>query len=393
MAEKRDYYEVLGVSKTASDQEIKSAYRKLAIKYHPDKHVNDSEADKKSAEEHFKEAAEAYEVLSDPQKRQRYDQYGHAGMSGAGGFSGGFTDMNDIFSHFGDLFESWGMGGGMGGGFSSFFGGGSRGGQRVRRGSDLRVKVVLTLEEIATGVEKKIKVRKLVECPTCHGSGSSDGAVDQCPTCHGAGHVVRSQRSIFGMMQVQEECPTCHGEGKIIRNKCSKCNGEGVVRDEEIITIKIPAGVSGGMQIPIQGKGNAAPRGGVPGDLIVLVEESEHKDLIREGNDLVYNLLLDMPTAVLGGQVKIPTLNGEAKITIAPGTQPGKVLRMRGKGLPVIDQYARQYGTGDLLINVGVYIPERLNKEEKKLIEQLQDSENIQPGTSDKKNFFKNLFG
>lgn len=392
MAEKRDYYEVLGVSKTASDQEIKSAYRKLAIKYHPDKHVNDSEADKKSAEEHFKEAAEAYEVLSDPQKRQRYDQYGHAGMGGAGGFSGGFTDMNDIFSHFGDLFESWGMGG-MNGGFSSFFGGGGRGGQRVRRGTDLRVKVVLSLEEIATGVEKKIKVRKLVECPTCHGTGSSDGAVDQCSTCHGTGRVVRSQRGIFGMMQVQEECPTCHGEGKIIRNKCSKCNGEGVVRDEEIITIKIPAGVSGGMQIPIQGKGNAAPRGGVPGDLIVLVEESEHKDLIREGNDLVYNLLLDMPTAVLGGQVKIPTLNGEAKITIAPGTQPGKVLRMRGKGLPVIDQYARQYGTGDLLINVGVYIPERLNKEEKKLIEQLQDSENIQPGTSDKKNFFKNLFG
>lgn len=243
-------------------------------------------------------------------------------------------------------------------------------------------------------MEKKIKVRKLVTCQDCHGTGSADGREgDTCQTCHGTGRVVRAQRGIFGMMQVQEECPTCHGEGKVIRNKCSHCQGEGVVRDEEIVTIKIPAGVSGGMQIPIEGKGNAAPRGGVPGDLLVLIEEEEHPNLVRDGNDLVYNLLLDMPTAILGGQVKIPTLSGDVKITITPGTQPGKVLRMRGKGLPIIDQYARQYGTGDLLINVGVYIPERLNKDEKALIEKLQDSDNIRPGNADKKNFFKNLFG
>ena len=216
---------------------------------------------------------------------------------------------------------------------------------------------------------------------------------ETCPTCKGSGRVVRSQRGIFGMMQVQEECPTCHGEGRIIKNKCPKCNGEGVVRDEEVIEINIPAGVAGGMQLTVQGKGNAAPRGGVNGDLLVLVEEEEHKDFVRDGSDLIYNLLLDMPTAVLGGQVQIPTLTGNVKITITPGTQPGKVLRMRGKGLPSIDQYGRQYGTGDLLINVGVYIPEKLSRDEKKLIEKLQDSPNIVPGSADKKNFFKNLFG
>lgn len=389
MAEKRDYYEVLGVDKNASAEDIKKAYRKKAIQYHPDKNPGDKEA-----EEKFKEAAEAYEVLSDPQKRQRYDQFGFAGMGGAGGFNGGQgMNMEDIFSQFGDLFESWGMGGG--GHFSSFFGGQrGGGGQRVRRGSDLRVRVHVTLEEIATGVDKKIKVKKLVPCQDCHGTGSADGSQgDVCPTCKGTGRIVRTQRGIFGMMQVQDECPTCHGEGRIIKNKCPKCNGEGVVRAEEVIDIHIPAGVTGGMQIPVHGKGNAAPNGGVPGDLLVLIEEEEHKDFVRDGNDLVYNLLLDMPTAILGGQVVIPTLQGEAKITITPGTQPGKVLRMRGKGLPIIDQYARQYGTGDMLINVGVYIPEHLNRDEKKMIEQLKTSENVKPGSSDRKNFFKNLFG
>ena len=387
MAEKRDYYEVLEVPKTASAEEIKKAYRKKAIQYHPDKNPGDKEA-----EEKFKEAAEAYEVLSDPQKRQRYDQFGFQGVGGAaGGYGSAGMSMDDIFAQFGDLFESWGMGGS----FSSFFGGGGGGARRrVRRGTDLRVKVRLTLEEIATGVEKKIKVRKLVPCKDCQGTGSADGKDgDTCPTCKGSGYVIRNQRGIFGMMQTQSACPTCGGEGKVIKNKCPHCGGEGVVRDEEIITIKIPAGVSGGMQIPIQGKGNAAPHGGINGDLLVLIEEEEHKDLVRDGSDLIYNLLLDMPTAVLGGQVKIPTLGGEAKITITPGTQPGKVLRMRGKGLPVIDQYARQYGTGDLLINVGVYIPEHLSKDERKLIEQLQDSPNIAPGSADKKNFFRNLFG
>ena len=266
-------------------------------------------------------------------------------------------------------------------------------GSRVQRCSDMRVKVRLTLEEIAKGCEKKIKVRKLVACGDCHGTGSQDGTTETCPTCKGSGRVIRQQRGIFGMMQVQADCDTCNGEGRIIRNKCPKCGGQGVVRDEEIITITIPAGVAGGMQLTVPGKGNAAPHGGVAGDLLVLIEEEEHKDFVRQESDLVYNLLLDMPTAVLGGQVQIPTLTGDVKITITPGTQPGKVLRMRGKGLPRIDQYGRSYGTGDLLINVGVYIPEKLNKEERKLIEQLQDSPNIAPGSADKKNFFRNLFG
>lgn len=383
MAEKRDYYEVLGVAKNASADEIKKAYRKKAIQYHPDKNPGD-----KVAEEKFKEAAEAYEVLSDPQKRQRYDQFGHAGMGGAAGFSGGGMSMEDIFSHFGDIF------GGAGFDLGDLFGGGGRSrGQRVRRGSDMRVKVRLTLEEIATGCEKKIKVRKLVQCKSCNGTGSEDGRTETCPTCKGTGRTVRQQRGIFGMMQVQAECETCHGEGQIIKNKCAKCNGEGVVRDEEIITISIPAGVAAGMQLTMQGKGNAAPHGGIAGDLLILIEEEQHKNFIRQDSDLIYNLLLDMPTAILGGQIQIPTLSGEARITITPGTQPGKVLRMRGKGLPQIDQYGRTYGTGDLLINVGVYIPEKLSKEERKLIEKLQDSPNIVPGSADKKNFFQNLFG
>ena len=385
MAEKRDYYEVLGVDKNASAEEIKKAYRKKAIQYHPDKNPGDKEA-----EETFKEAAEAYEVLSDPQKRQRYDQFGMAGMQGAGGFSGGGMSMEDIFSHFGDIF------GGAGFDLGDLFGGGGGGrnrGTRVRRGSDMRVKVHLTLEEIAAGCEKKIKVRKLVQCKDCNGTGSADGRTETCPTCKGSGRTIRQQRGIFGMMQVQTECETCNGEGTVIQNKCPKCGGQGVVRDEEIITITIPAGVAGGMQLTVPGKGNAAPYGGVNGDLLVLIEEEEHKDFIRQDSDLIYNLLLDMPTAVLGGQVQIPTLTGEAKITITPGTQPGKVLRMRGKGLPQIDQYGRNYGTGDLLINVSVYIPEKLSKDERKLIEQLQDSPNIAPGTASKKNFFQNLFG
>lgn len=372
------------MAKNATADEIKKAYRKKAIQYHPDKNPGDKEA-----EEKFKEAAEAYEVLSDPQKRARYDQYGFAGMGGAGGFSGGGMSMEDIFTHFGDIFE------GAGFDLGDFFGGGSSRsrGPRVRRGSDMRVKVRLTLEEIAKGCEKKIKVRKLVQCKDCNGTGSADGKTNTCPTCKGSGRVIRQQRGIFGMMQVQSECETCGGEGTIIKNKCPKCGGQGVIRDEEIITITIPAGVMGGMQLSVPGKGNAAPRGGVNGDLLVLIEEDEHKDFIRQDSDLIYNLLLDMPTAVLGGQVQIPTLTGDVKITITPGTQPGKVLRMRGKGLPRIDQYGRNYGVGDLLINVGVYIPEKLNKDEKKLIEQLQSSPNIVPGSADKKNFFRNLFG
>lgn len=383
---KRDYYEILEVSKNASADEIKKAYRQKAIQFHPDKNPGD-----KAAEEKFKEAAEAYEVLSDPQKKQRYDQFGHAGVGSSaagGGFGGGGMSMDDIFSAFGDIF------GGHFGGFGGFsgFGGGSRGGQRVRRGSDLRVKVKLTLAEIATGVEKKIKVRKAVMCSHCNGSGAAGGSDSvTCDTCRGTGHVTRVQQTILGRMQTTAECPTCHGEGKIIKNKCSFCNGEGVTREEEVISINIPAGVMEGMQLTVSGRGNAAPRGGVNGDLLVLVEEEQHPELIRDDNDLIYNLLVSVPVATLGGSVEVPTVDGKVKVSIAPGTQPGKVLRLRGKGLPSVNRY----GTGDLLVNVGVYIPENLNREEKQLMEKLADSINVKPNQSAAKNFFshfRNMF-
>ncbi len=383
MSTKRDYYEILEVSKSASADEIKKAYRKKAIQYHPDKNPGD-----KASEEMFKEAAEAYEVLSDDQKRARYDQYGHAGVGGAagGGFGGGSMNMDDIFSHFGDIF------GGHFGGFSGFGGGSSRGGQRVRRGSDLRVKVKLNLAEIATGVEKKIKVKKYVSCHHCNGSGAAHGSQPvTCTTCHGAGRVTTVQQTILGRMQTQSECPTCNGEGKIVKDKCAHCSGEGIIREDEVININIPAGVMEGMQLSMSGKGNAARRGGVNGDLLVLVEEEAHPELIRDENDLVYNLLLTVPMAVLGGTVEVPTVDGKVKVTIAPGTQPGKVLRLRGKGLPSVNRY----GTGDLLVNVGVYIPENLNREEKGLIEKLEKSENVKPNSAASKDFFsrfRNMF-
>jgi len=380
---KRDYYEILEVSKSASADEIKKAYRKKAIKFHPDKNPGD-----KKSEENFKEAAEAYEVLSDPEKRQRYDQFGHAGVGSAagGGFNGGNMNMDDIFSHFGDIF------GGHFGGFGGFGGQQQSRGQRVRRGSDLRVKVKLTLAEIAAGVEKKIKVKKYVSCSICSGSGASKGSSSAtCPTCNGQGRVTRVQNTILGQMQTAAECPTCGGDGKIIKEKCTHCNGEGIVREDEVITINIPAGVAEGMQLSVSGKGNAARRGGVNGDLLVLVEEEAHPELIRDENDLIYNLLLTVPMATLGGSVEVPTVEGKVKVTIAPGTQPGKVLRLRGKGLPSVNQY----GTGDLLVNIGVYIPENLNKDEKAAIEKLSKSDNVKPNATASRNFFahfRNMF-
>ena len=376
MAEKRDYYEILEVTKTATVEEIKKAYRKKAIQYHPDKNPGDKEA-----EEKFKEAAEAYDVLSNPEKRSRYDQFGHAGVSGAagnggpfGGFGGEGMSMDDIFSMFGDIFG--GRGGGFGGGFGGFSGFGGGGSQQRRyRGSDLRVKVKLTLKEISTGVEKKFKLKKYVPCDQCHGTGAEgDGGSETCPTCKGSGSVIRNQQTILGTMQTRVTCSTCGGEGKIIKNKCKKCGGDGIIYGEEVVSVKIPAG-----------KGNAGKHNGVAGDLLILVEEEPHQDLIRDENDLIYNLLLSFPTAALGGAVEIPTIDGKVKVKIDSGTQPGKVLRLRGKGLPNVNGY----GTGDLLVNISIYVPEALNKEEKSTLEKMEASDNFKPNTSVKEKIFK----
>ena len=376
--EKREYYEVLGVSKSADATEIKKAYRKLALKYHPDKNPGDKEA-----EEKFKEAAEAYDVLSNEEKKRRYDQFGHAGVGGAGqgGFGGGMS-MDDIFSQFGDIFGSFG-------GFSGFGGfGGGRSARRVNRGTNLRVKVKMNLQEIATGIEKKIKVKKYVACQHCNGTGAKDGnSYSTCSTCKGSGQVTRVQNTILGAMQTTSTCPTCEGEGKIINEKCTFCNGEGVLMSEEVISINIPAGVGEGMQLSLSGKGNAARRGGVNGDLIVLIEEEEHPELVRDGNDLLYNVFIGYPEAVLGETVEIPTIEGKVKVKIEAGTQPGKILRLRGKGLPDVNGY----GKGDLLAKVNVWIPKNLSKDERKLVEKMKEAEGFKPGSGDKKSIFSKM--
>ena len=377
---KRDYYEVLGVDKKASEDEIKKAYRKIAIKYHPDRNPGSKEA-----EEKFKEAAEAYDVLHDPQKRQQYDQFGFdAGkMGGFGGGFGGDFSMDDIFSMFGDVFGGRGGFGGFGG-----FGGSQRQGTRIHRGSDLRLKVKLTLQEIATGTTKKFKVRKDITCPICHGSGAEgNSGSETCPTCHGQGYVIRTSQSLFGMMQSQSVCPTCHGEGKIIKNKCKHCNGEGVVKGEEVVEINIPAGVAGGMVVNVPGKGNAGKHNGVNGDIQVLVEEEPNDTFVRDGQDVIYNLLLDFPTAALGGQVDIPTIDGQkVRIKIEPGTQPGKTLRLRGKGLPAVQGYGR--GMGDLIVNISVYVPKTLSREEKEMLEKMKNSDNFKGDIQTKRSIF-----
>ena len=382
MAEKRDYYEVLGVSKTATDAEIKSAYKKMAIKYHPDRNPGDKEAEAK-----FKEAAEAYDVLRDPQKRQRYDQFGHEGMKGGagfGGFGGGSMNMDDIFSMFGDIFGGH-MGGG--GGFESFFGcGGRASAAQMNHGGDLRLKVKLNLNEIATGVTKKFKVHKKVTCSHCKGTGSEDGQMESCGTCKGTGYVTRTVNSLFGRMQSQSPCPTCGGIGKSIKNKCKHCGGEGIVDGDEVIEVNIPAGVVNGVVVNVNGKGHAGRLGGTPGDIQVYIEEEPHPELVRKDQNLMYNLLLDLPTAVLGGTAEVPTLDGNVKIRIEPGTQPGKVVRLRGKGLPALQGYG--YGTGDMIVSIAVYIPETLNKEEKESFEKMRDSDNMKPSNTDKSSFF-----
>ncbi|MBO7415193.1 MAG: molecular chaperone DnaJ [Bacteroidaceae bacterium] len=377
---KRDYYEVLEVPKTATADEIKKAYRKKAIQYHPDKNPGD-----KQAEEKFKEAAEAYSVLSDPDKRAKYDQFGFDGLNGASGFGGGGfgggMSMDDIFSMFGDIFGS--------GGFSGFGSFGSRTrqrGERKAQGSDIRIKVSLTLEEINTGVTKKFKLKKLVPCRHCHGTGAQGGSgAETCPDCNGTGSVLRTQQSFFGMVQTQSVCPRCGGEGKIIKNRCPHCSGDGVVYGEEIVEVNIPAGVAEGMQLSVEGKGNAGKHNGYNGNLLIVIEEQPHSNLVRDENDLVYNLLLSVPQATLGGAVEIPSLDGAVKLKIEPGTQPGKMLRLRGKGLPVINSNQR----GDMIVNVSVYIPESMSKDEKQAMEKFLNSDNFQPSATVKEKIFK----
>ena len=386
MAEKRDYYEVLGVAKTATADEIKKAYRKTALKYHPDRQHDKSEAEKKEAEDKFKEAAEAYEVLSDENKRARYDQYGHAGLGGNGGFGGAGMSMDDIFSHFGDIFGS-AFGGGFGG-FGGFGGGGRRGARRQNVGEDLRITVKVTLQDIAHGLTKKIKIPRDAECPSCKGTGAENGTeFTTCSACNGSGTQIRTQQTMFGMMQSETVCSQCHGNGKTIKSKCKDCGGTGVKKVEEVISITIPAGVAHGNILRVQGKGNAPKFGGVPGDLLVAIVEEKDSELIREDNNIFYNLMIDFPTAVFGGKVEVPTIDGMVRVTIEPGTQPGKVLRLKGKGLPS----PNYYGVGDQYINISVYVPEKLNKEEREAIEKLRNSENIKPSEEAKKSIFERV--
>lgn len=393
MAEKRDYYEVLGVSKDASADEIKKAYRKLAVKYHPDKFENSSEDEKKAAEEKFKEAAEAYDVLSDVEKRQRYDRFGHAmdqqGFGGGYSYSGGGMSMEDIFANFGDIFGDIFGGGGRGhwsGGFEGATGGAPR--RHVNKGTDLRITVKVTLKDIMNGVEKKLKIPRMVACEHCNGTGAKDGtAFKTCTRCNGTGYVTTVQQTMFGPQRAQHVCPDCNGEGKIISESCSYCNGTGVVKKDEVVSFKIPAGVEDGMVLTLRGKGNAPRHGGVNGDLLIVIQEEKDSELIRDGVDLIYNLMLDFPTAALGGTAEVPTVEGRARLKIVAGTQPGKVLRLRGKGLPKMNSSVR----GDILVNVMVYVPETLTDAEKSAIESLKDQPNIVPTEHTSKRIFSRL--
>lgn len=382
---KRDYYEVLGVDKNVTPDELKKAYRKLALKYHPDRNPGDKEA-----EEKFKEAAEAYDVLSNPDKKARYDQFGHAGLDGAGGNGGQGMSMDDIFSSFGSIFgDLFGGGGFSFGGFGDARGGAGR---ATSRGSNLRIKVKLTLEEIDKGVEKKIKVNKYVACKSCGGTGARNNSFETCSHCHGTGVVTEVRRSLFGQMQTQSVCPYCGGQGRIIKDKCHECHGDGIVKAEDIITINIPAGVSDGMQLSMRGQGNAAPHGGVPGDLIIQVEEIPNDTFERQDNNLFYNAYITFSEAAMGGAIEIPTLNGKVRVKIEQGTSSGKVIRLKGKGLPDLNGYSR----GDMLVSINVWVPKSLTKEEKSMLDELGKHPNFQPNPSkQERGFFdkmKDLF-
>ena len=379
---KRDYYEILGVSKGASADEIKKSYRKVAMQFHPDRNPGD-----KAAEEKFKEAAEAYEILSDQDKRAQYDRFGHAGVSGNGrGAHPGGMNMDDIFSQFGDIFgEDI---------FGSFFGGGGRQGTGQRRGrgtrgSNLRIKLKLTYEEIAKGVTKNIKVKKYVPCATCQGSGAKDkGSIQNCGTCGGSGQVRKVTSTFLGQMQTVTTCPTCNGEGSTITSKCGSCKGEGRVYGEETVTIDIPPGVQEGMQLNISGRGNAGERGGMAGDLVILIEEEPHKELQRDGLNVAYDLHLSFPEATFGTQVEVPTIDGRAKIKIPAGTQSGKVFRLKGKGFPAVNSYEK----GDQLVHVNVWTPQNLTSEERAMLEKLEKSPNFKPNPDkNQKSFFDKM--
>ncbi|SHJ08229.1 molecular chaperone DnaJ [Hymenobacter daecheongensis DSM 21074] len=374
MATKRDYYEVLGVAKTASGEEIKKAYRKVAIKFHPDKNPDDP-----TAEDKFKEAAEAYEILSNDDKRARYDRFGH--QSGNGG---GAQNMEDIFSQFGDIFG--------GGGFEGFFGGQGRGGQggrRVKKGSNLRIKLKLDLEEVANGVEKKIKVKRYVACQPCSGTGAKNGTdLKDCGTCHGQGQVKRVVNTMLGQMVSASTCPTCHGEGKIVSSKCDTCHGEGRQLHEEVIPINIPAGVAEGMQLSMNGKGNYPERGGMPGDLLIQIEEEPHELLKRDGNNIMFEQYISFVDAALGASIEVPTIEGKVKIKVDPGTQPGKILRLRGKGIKDLNGYGR----GDQLIHLSVWTPKNVSSEERELLEKLRNAQNFTPNPGkNEKGFFEKV--
>jgi len=377
---KRDFYEILGVPKNASDTDIKKAYRKVALKYHPDRNPDD-----KAAEEKFKEAAEAYEILSDADKRARYDRFGHAGVSNqGGGFSGGGMNMEDIFEHFGDIF------GDSGSPFESFFGGGrSRGKTRGQRGSNLRIKVSLTMEEVATGITKKIKVKKQVACDQCGGSGAKDASsVSTCGTCKGSGYVRQIKSTFLGQMQTTAACPTCKGSGQTITANCTSCRGDGRMYSEETIDIEIPAGVAEGMQLSMRGKGNAGKSGGQTGDLLIVIEEIPHAELLRDGNNVIYDLFLNFADAALGTSVQVPTLDGKVKIKVPAGSQAGKIFRLKGKGIPEVQGYNK----GDQLINVNIWTPKKLSEEERELLEKMKDMPAFKPAPGkDEKGFFERM--
>jgi len=377
---KRDYYEVLGVDRKADKDTLKKAYRKMAMQYHPDKNPDDKEA-----EEKFKEAAEAYDVLGDEQKRGRYDQFGHAGVNGAGGGQQ-YTDINDIFSQFGDIFG--------GSGFESFFGnagGGKSRGQRRRgqRGNDLRVRVKLSLEEIATGVKKNIRIKRYQPCKACNGIGAHDSnSFQTCPTCNGYGEIRQQVGGGFFQQIVVQACPTCHGEGRIITKACKVCSGEGRMHEDENVTLNIPAGVAEGMQLSMRGFGNAGLRGGETGDLLIQIDEEKHPHLVRESDNVLYELYISIADAALGTQVEVPTLSGKARFKVEPGTQSGKLVRLKGKGIPHINSY----GAGDQLVQINVWTPVQLNAQEKEILQKLQSSPNFQPAPEKEgKGFFDRM--